>query len=67
MCSIWRNAFLNRKPLEYHASLSLPNDGILELDFVQISKAAVHHKPMSNAELLLLKHSFGKRLHIPVD
>jgi len=42
--------------------LSLPKDGILELDFVQISKAAVHHKPISNAELhLLCEHEWLDR------
>jgi hypothetical protein len=59
---VWRNAFLNRKPLVYNGSMSLPSEGILELDFVQISKVPAKQQAISNQELHhLIEHEWLDR------
>jgi hypothetical protein len=59
---VWRNAFLNRKPLVYDGVMSVPSEGILELDFVQISKVPAKQQAISNTELHhLIEHEWRDR------
>ena len=44
---VWRNCLLGGKPCQFDPSWALPKEGILELDFVQITKVGHTHHEMS--------------------
>jgi hypothetical protein len=50
---VWRNALLNREPMTYHPTFVLPKQGILSLDFVQITKVPAETEAVANLELHL--------------